>query len=61
MNDRGYEKLRLGRKKITTYAISKQSRVLKVLEDGIYGEGGFRNDIYNRVEPWLCPPDKERL
>jgi hypothetical protein len=33
MNDRGFEKLRMGKKRISTYVISKRSKILERVQD----------------------------
>ncbi len=52
LNDRGYIKFRKGKKKITTYVVSKRSKIFT-----LSGSEGYHNGMYPNYinEPWHSP------
>jgi hypothetical protein len=53
MNDRGFSKFRKGKKKISTYAIGKGSKITEVINSDSHLSGGKGNSFYRDSEPWL--------
>lgn len=56
MNDRGFAKSRKGKKRITTYTISKRSKVIELMNYDSLLVGGMKDAKQDGWEPWFQQP-----